>query len=130
MSDKIKIFGDKQIRMEWNEVEQDWYLSIVDVISILTDQSTQRGASNYWEKLRGRMKNEGNELLTICQQLKMQSSDGKYYKTDAANSKGILRLYRHLMQKFLKNLKTVTLNERSNILCGFFDCRQFRLDTI
>jgi len=92
MSAKIKILEDKQIRMEWNEEEQDWYLSIVDVISILTDQPTQRGASNYWAKLKERMKKEGNELLTICQQLKMQSSDGKHYKTDAANSKGILRI--------------------------------------
>ena len=92
MSDKIKIFEDKKIRIEWNEEEQDWYLSIVDVISVLTDQPTKRGASNYWAKLKERMKDEGNELLTICQQLKMQSSDGKYYKTDAANSKGILRI--------------------------------------
>ena len=88
----IRLFEDKQIRMEWDEQEQDWYFSIVDVVSILTDQPTKRGASNYWAKLKERMKNEGNELLTICQQLKMQSADGKFYKTDAADSKGILRI--------------------------------------
>jgi len=92
MSDKIKIFEDKKVRMEWNEEEQDWYLSIVDVVSILTDQPTQRSASNYWRKLKQRLKAEGSELVTICHQLKMQASDGKYYKTDAANSKGILRI--------------------------------------
>ncbi|MCL2088251.1 MAG: hypothetical protein FWH14_02095 [Oscillospiraceae bacterium] len=92
MDDKIKIFEDKKIRMEWNEEEQDWYLSIVDVIEILTDQPTHRSASNYWAKLKERMKSEGNELLTICQQLKMQAEDGKMRLTDAANSKGILRI--------------------------------------
>ena len=92
MNDKIKIFEDKQIRMEWNEDEQDWYLSIVDVVNVLTDQPTHRSASNYWRKLKQRLKEEGSQLVTICHQLRMQSADGKYYKTDAANSKGILRI--------------------------------------
>ena len=92
MNDKIKVFEDSKIRAEWNEQEQDWYFSIVDVVNILTDQPTQRGASNYWAKLKERMKSEGNELLTICQQLKMQAEDGKMRLTDAANSKGILRI--------------------------------------
>ena len=92
MSDKIKIFEDKKIRMEWNEQEQDWYFSIVDVISILTDQPTQRSASNYWRKMRQRLKEEGNELVTICHQLKLEAADGKRYLTDVANTKGILRI--------------------------------------
>jgi len=92
MSEKIKVFNDKNVRMEWDEQKQDWYLSIVDVISILTEQLTQRGASNYWRKLKQRMKEEGNELVTICHQLKMKSSDGKLYNTDVADSKGILRI--------------------------------------
>jgi len=90
--DKIRVFDNKQVRMEWNEDEQDWYLSIVDVVGILTDQPTQRSASNYWRKLKQRMKEEGNELVTICHQLKMQAADGKRYLTDVANSKGILRI--------------------------------------
>jgi hypothetical protein len=92
MSDKIKIFEDKRIRMEWSEQEQDWYLSIVDVISILTDQPTQRSASNYWRKMKQRLKEEGNELVTICHQLKLEAADGKRYLTDVANTKGILRI--------------------------------------
>ena len=92
MSEKIKVINDKNVRMEWDEQKQDWYLSIVDVISILTEQLTQRGASNYWRKLKQRMKEEGNELVTICHQLKMKSSDGKLYNTDVADSKGILRI--------------------------------------
>jgi len=92
MSDKIKVFEDSNIRAEWDEQEQDWYLSIVDVVAVLTDQPTKRNASTYWAVLKKRLKEEGNELLTICKQLKMKSADGKYYKTDAANSKGILRI--------------------------------------
>jgi len=90
--DKIRVFEDKQIRHEWNEQEQDWYLSIVDVIAVLTEQPSHDGARKYWSVLKNRLKKEGNELTTICSQLKMQSADGKFYKTDAANSKGILRI--------------------------------------
>ena len=92
MSDKLKVFEDKRIRHEWNEHEQDWYLSIVDVVEILTEQPTHDGARKYWSVLKTRLKKEGNELTTICSQLKMQAADGKFYKTDVANTKGILRL--------------------------------------
>ena len=92
MMDKIRVFEDKQIRHEWNEQEQDWYLSIVDVIAVLTEQPSHDGARKYRSVLKTRLKKEGNELTTICSQLKMQSADGKFYKTDAANSKGILRI--------------------------------------
>ena len=67
MNDKIKIFENKKIRMEWNEQEQDWYVSIVDVIGVLTD-SVDPGA--YWRKLKERLKKEGNETVTSCHSLK------------------------------------------------------------
>jgi len=94
MSDerKLHVFGDKEIRKEWNEDEQDWYVSIVDVIGILTDQPTQRGATLYWGKLKQRLKAEESELLTNCQQLKLKAADGKRYNTDVANTKQLLRL--------------------------------------
>jgi len=92
MSDKIKIFESKQIRTDWNEQEQDWYFSIVDVIDVLTEQPTHDGARKYWSVMKTRLKKEGNELTTVCSQLKMQSADGKFYKTDVANTKGILRI--------------------------------------
>ena len=92
VDNKIKVFESKHIRTEWNEQEQDWYFSIVDVVGILTDQPMHRNASNYWRKLKQRMKEEGNQLVTDCHQLKMQAADGKYYKTDVANTKGILRI--------------------------------------
>jgi len=91
-NNKIKIFEDKRVRMEWSEEEQDWYLSIVDVVEVLTGQPTHDGARKYWSVVKSRLKKEGSELTTICSQLKMQSADGKFYKTDVANTKGILRI--------------------------------------
>jgi hypothetical protein len=89
----IKLFESKRIRTVWDEEKQEWYFSIVDVIGVLTDQPTQRGASNYWAKLKERLNVEGaNELLTICQQLKMPAEDGKMRLTDVADTKGILRI--------------------------------------
>jgi hypothetical protein len=93
MVDKnIKLFENKHVRTAWDEEKEDWFFSIVDVVGILTDQPTQRGATLYWGKLKQRLKEEGSELLTNCQQLKMQAADGKYYKTDVGNTKQILRL--------------------------------------
>ena len=73
-NDKIQLFEDKRIRTAWDEEKEEWYFSIVDVVSVLTDQPDQRGASNYWAKLKQRLKEEGaNQLLTNCQKLKMNS---------------------------------------------------------
>ncbi|MCL2797594.1 MAG: Bro-N domain-containing protein [Firmicutes bacterium] len=88
----IKLFEDKQVRAVWSEAEQKWYFSVVDVCGVLTEQPTQRGASNYWAKLKQRLEVEGSELLTNCQQLKMLAPDGKMRATDALNVKGIFRL--------------------------------------
>ena len=88
----IKLFQSQQIRSLWNEEEQEWYFSVVDVVGVLTEQPTQERARNYWKVLKSRLKEEGNESVTNCNQLKMQSSDGKYYKTDATNTKGLLRI--------------------------------------
>ncbi len=89
MKNKIKVFDNKQIRTIWNDEEDEWYFSIVDVVAVLTDSVNPR---KYWSVLKTRLNEEGNELTTICSQLKLQSSDGKYYKTDCSNSRGILRL--------------------------------------
>ena len=85
----IKLFEDKKIRSVWNEKEEKWYFSIVDVIKVLTESSNPR---KYWSVLKTRLKGEGSQLATICSQLKMQSSDGKYYKTDVADTQVLLRL--------------------------------------
>ena len=90
----IQLFEDQPIRSAWDEEKEEWYFSIVDVVRVLTEQPSQRGASNYWAKLKQRLKAEGaDQLLTNCQQLKMKSpEDGKSYKTDVADTEQLLRI--------------------------------------
>jgi len=89
MQNKIQIFNDKTVRTVWNAETEEWYFSVVDVVAILTDSPEPR---KYWSVLKTRLKKEGSELTTNCSQLKMQAADGKYYKTDALDTKGVLRL--------------------------------------
>ncbi len=91
-NNKIQLFEDKRIRMAWDEVAEEWYLSIVDVVGVLTEQPTQRGAAKYWSVLKVRLKREGSELTTNCRQLKMTAEDGKKRLTDVANPEQVLRL--------------------------------------
>jgi prophage antirepressor-like protein len=90
---KFELFENQRIRMAWDVENEDWLLSVVDVVAVLTEQPTQRGASNYWAKLKERLKDEGaNELLTKCQQLKMTAEDGKKRSTDVVTTEQVLRL--------------------------------------
>jgi len=85
----IAIFESKKVRRVWSDEKQCWYFSIVDVIEILTDSPSAR---KYWSVLKTRLKKEDAELTTICSQLKMQSADGKFYKTDCSDTQGLLRI--------------------------------------
>ena len=85
----IKRFEQRTIRSLWDEERQEWYFSIVDVVSALTDSPNPR---KYWSVLKSRLKKEGSELTTNCSQLKMRAADGKYYKTDAADTEQLLRI--------------------------------------
>lgn len=93
-NDNIQLFENRRIRTAWDEEREEWYFSVVDVVAVLTDQPDQRGASNYWAKLKQRLKEEGaNQLLTNCQQLKMKSpKDSKRYNTDVADTEQLLRI--------------------------------------
>jgi prophage antirepressor len=86
---KIQLFENRQIRSHWDAEQEKWFFSIVDVVAILTDSPNPR---KYWSVLKTRLKKEGSELATNCSQLKMQSVDGKYYKTDVADTEQLLRL--------------------------------------
>jgi len=87
---QITIFEGKQIRRHWDEEKELWYFSVVDTIAALTDSVNPR---DYWFKMKIRVKTEEKaELSTLCRQLKLQSSDGKYYLTDVASAEGILRI--------------------------------------
>ena len=91
--DKIQLFENQKIRTAWDTEKEEWYFSVTDVIAVLTEQPTARGASNYWAKLKQRLKEEGaEELLTNCQQLKMIASDGKRRATDVATTEQLLRI--------------------------------------
>ena len=85
----IKLFQDKRVRVHWDEEQEKWFFSIVDIIGVLTDSVNP---NNYWKVLKNRLKKEGSELVTNCNQLKMESSDGKYYKTDVTDTEQLLRL--------------------------------------
>ena len=91
METKLKLFNEKTVRTVWNADEEEWYFSVVDVCNVLSD-SAGKDPGAYWRKLKQRLKAEGSEVVTKCHGLKMQAADGKYYKTDALNTKGVLRL--------------------------------------
>ena len=85
----IKLFNDKQIRAQWDNEQEEWYFSVVDVVAILSESEDPR---NYWYVLKNRLKKEGSELLTFCKGLKLLAPDGKMRQTDVLDTKGILRL--------------------------------------
>lgn len=99
-NDALQLFEDQPIRSAWDAEREEWYFSVVDVVGVLTDQKDQRGASNYWAKLKQRLKAEGaDELLTNCQQLKMKAADGKRRLTDVATTEQLLRIIQSIPSK-------------------------------
>lgn len=89
MDNEIKLFEGKQIRSAWDNEKEEWCFSIIDIVGVLTD-SKDPGA--YWRKLKQRLNEEGNEVVTICHTLKMQAADGKMRETDVADMQGIFRI--------------------------------------
>ncbi len=90
--DDIKIFEDKKVRTLWDGEQEKWYLSIVDVIRVLTDQNDFQAARNYWKVLKHRLLKEGNETVTNCNRLKLPAEDGKMRMTDVADTEQLFRL--------------------------------------
>jgi len=88
----IKIFEDKKVRTQWDENEEKWYISIIDVIFVLVESRDYQTSRKYWNKLKQRLKEEGNETVTNCHQLKMQALDGKMRLTDVADTQQLFRL--------------------------------------
>ena len=108
MSDieNMQLFENQPVRTAWNEEEEEWYFSVVDVIGILTDQPDSRRAAKYWSVaakywsvLKIRLKAEGNELTTNCSQLKLKATDGKRRLTDVANTEQLLRIIQSIPSK-------------------------------
>ena len=98
----ITLFEDKRIRVAWDDEEEKYYFSIVDIVQVLTDSADGR---KYWNKLKQRLKDEGFELVTNCHQLKLPAADGKSYKTDVADLEQLLRIIQSIPSKKAEPVK-------------------------
>ena len=88
----IKIFQDVKVRSIWNDDSEKWYFSVIDIVSILTEQADYKKAQSYWTTLKNRLKKEGSEIVTKCDKLKLLAADGKNYLTDVADTETVFRL--------------------------------------
>lgn len=88
----IKLFEERKVRTVWDDKEEKWYFSIVDVVAILAESKDYTTARKYWNKLKQRLKEEGNETVTNCHQLKLRAADGKMRLTDVADTEQLFRL--------------------------------------
>ena len=95
----IKLFEQKQVRTHWDEEQEKWFFSIVDVIAVLTGQPTHQRARNYWKVLKNRLLKEGNETVTNCNRLKLPAEDGKLRLTDVADTEQLFRLIQSVPSK-------------------------------
>jgi len=102
----IQLFENQKIRVVWDAEREEWYFSIVDVVGVLTDSPDYNTGRKYWNKLKQRLKEEGNELVTDCHQLKMQAADGKNRLTDVANTEQLLRIIQSIPSKKAEPFKT------------------------
>jgi len=89
---KVKLFQEQNIRSHWDADNETWFFSVIDVVAVLTEQQNLQTARKYWNKLKERLKKEGNQTVTNCHQLKMLAADGRMRKTDVADTKQLLRL--------------------------------------
>ena len=97
-----KIFNNETIRTVWDKTEEKYYISVVDMVGVLSESDNPR---NYWKVLKHRLKKEGNESVTNCNQLKLKSSDGKYYNTDVVDIEGMFRIIESIPSKNAEAIK-------------------------
>lgn len=97
-----KIFNNETIRTVWDKEDEKYYISVVDIVGVLSESDNPR---NYWKVLKHRLKKEGNELVTNCNQLKLKSSDGKYYNTDVVDIEGMFRIIESIPSKNAESIK-------------------------
>ncbi|MDR2188393.1 MAG: hypothetical protein LBE62_10120 [Azonexus sp.] len=96
---RVKLFESHQVRAEWDEDKEKWWFSVLDIIAILTDQSDYQKVRNYWKWLKKKLTDEGSQLVSATNQLKLRAADGKLYKTDVADTEQILRLIQSIPSK-------------------------------
>ena len=100
--DLVKIFDSSKIRVVWDDEQEKYFFSVVDVVGVLTESADGR---KYWNKLKQRLKEEGSESVTNCHQLKLQATDGKRYSTDVADLEGVLRIIQSIPSKKAEPIK-------------------------
>ena len=110
----LQLFEEKKVRTAWDDNEEKWYFSIVDVVAILTDQVDTEHARNYWKVLKHRLKNEGNETVTNCNRLKLRAADGKSRMTDVADAEHTSPHYNRPLTTVIPNL-TGESHDRTNL---------------
>ena len=98
-NEKIQLFENQKIRTAWDSEKEEWYFSIVDVVGVLTETENFETSRKYWNKLKQRLKEEGNELVTNCHQLKLKAADGKRRLTDVATTEELLRIIQSIPSK-------------------------------
>ena len=96
---RVQLFQDKKVRTHWDDEQEKWYFSIIDVVTALTEQKNFQGGRNYWKVLKHRLVKEGSQLVTNCNQLKMLAADGKMRITDVADTEQLLRLIQSIPSK-------------------------------
>ncbi len=101
----ILIFEEYPVRREWDEKKEKWYFSVIDIVAVLTEQEDYKKAQSYWTTLKNRLKNEGSQLVTNCDKLKLIAKDGKRYLTDVADVETILRLVQSVPSKKAEPIK-------------------------
>jgi len=99
LNNKIKLFEKQHIRTIWDEENEKWWFSILDVIAVLTDQLDYAKTRNYWKWLKNKLKSEGSELVSKTNRLKLVAADGKRYQTDVADTEQVLRLVQSIPSK-------------------------------
>lgn len=102
---QLVIFEDRPVRRVWDEKQEKWYFSVIDVIAVLIEQADFKRAQSYWTTLKSRLKQEGNESVTKCDKLKLLSADGKLYLTDVADTETLLRLIQSVPSKKAEPIK-------------------------
>jgi len=103
--EKIQLFENQRIRTAWDSEKEEWYFSIVDVVGVLTEAVDYETSRKYWNKLKQRLKEEGNELVTNCHQLKLKAADGKNRLTDVATTEELLRIIQSIPSKKAEPIK-------------------------
>lgn len=103
--EKIQLFENQKIRTAWDSEKEEWYFSIVDVVGALTDAVDYETSRKYWNKLKQRLKEEGNQLVTNCHQVKLKAADGKRRLTDVATTEELLRIIQSIPSKKAEPIK-------------------------